>query len=87
MEVAMELSRKTTILLSPRLHDRLTRLARRRGTSMGDLIRRACEIVYSEGGSEDRLEAVQGLAALSLPVADTDTMKRQSVPDPRDLLP
>ncbi len=40
----MELTKKTTILFSPDLHNFLTALAKRRGTSMGELDRRtACE--------------------------------------------
>ncbi|PKN55044.1 MAG: hypothetical protein CVU56_23390 [Deltaproteobacteria bacterium HGW-Deltaproteobacteria-14] len=42
----MELTRKTTILSSPALHDRLVQLARRRGVSTGQLIRQAVESQY-----------------------------------------
>ena len=83
----MELSKKTTILLSERLHARLTRLAEREATSLGELVRRACETQYGWQDSEDRVAAVDELAALSLPVASVRTMKRQSVPNPDDLLP
>jgi hypothetical protein len=87
MEVDMELSRKTTILLSPDLHERLQRLARRRGVSMGELIREACAVQYGVGGSQERVAAVAKLGALRLPVAAPGTMKRESVPDPGALLP
>ena len=43
MEVHMELSKKTTILFPPDLHRRLAQLAAQRGTSLGTLVRRACE--------------------------------------------
>lgn len=77
----MELSRKTTILLSPQLHERLKAVARRRGVSMGELIRLACEETYGDVTADDRLEAVKTLSHLDLPVADVETMKRQSVPN------
>ena len=83
----MELSRKTTILLSPALHERLKEVASREGVSMGHLIRQACEKMYGEVTPEDRLEAVRALAGLDLPVGDVATMKRQSLPDVEDGLP
>lgn len=83
----MELSRKTTILLNDELHDRLTRLARRRGVSLGQLVREACERQYGLGGSDERIAAVRELAGLELPVGDVRQMKRESVPDPDELLP
>jgi hypothetical protein len=87
MEAHMELSKKTTILLSPQLHGRLTYIAEERGVSLGELIRSACEEKYGLVSTADRVAAVQALAALELPVADPGTMKKQSVPDPDELLP
>ncbi len=83
----MKLTRKTTILFPPDLHERLSRLAEHQGTSLGDLVRRACEIQYGPVSAETRLEAVRQLAALSLPVGGPGTMKRESVPRAEDLLP
>ena len=88
MEVAMgRLTKKTTILLQPELHERLTRLAERRGTSIGELIRTACEQQYGLAGSEARSRAVTQLASLRLPVGSTADIKRESVPAPDELLP
>jgi hypothetical protein len=42
----MELTHKTTILLSKALHRQLTELARERGQSLGELVRQACERQY-----------------------------------------
>jgi hypothetical protein len=81
----MELSKKTTILFSPALHDRLSKLATERHVSLGELVRSACEKQYGLTSPESRLDAVRELAALHLPVADTRTMKEQSVP-PADAL-
>lgn len=77
----MELSKKTTILLSPTLHRRLARLAAQRRTSIGELVRTACERQYGLGGDEDRLAAARALGEFRLPVADVATMKRESMPD------
>ncbi len=83
----MELTKKTTILFSPELHRRLAELAARRGRSMGDLVREACEIQYGVVGGREQLAAVGALARLALPVGDPATMKRESVPDAHELLP
>lgn len=83
----MELTKKTTILFSPELHRRLSDLATRKGRSMGDLVREACEIHYGVIGSSEQLAAVAALSRLTLPVSTPAEMKRQSVPDPDALLP
>ena len=81
----MELTKKTTILLSPDLHRHLSRTARARRKSLGQLVREACEIQYGRVTGEDRLRAVEELRRLSLPVGSPRRMKRESVPRPRDL--
>ena len=83
----MELTKKTTILLSPDLHRKLSQLAERSGLSLGELVRRACEAQYGILAPGERLAAVRDLGTLRLPVADPAVMKRESVPDPDDLLP
>ena len=54
--------------------------------SVGELIRSACERQYGLVSEDLRSDAVKGLAAMGLPVADPRTMKRESVPDAGDLL-
>ncbi len=83
----MELTKKTTILFSPELHRRLTDLAARRGRSLGDLVREACEVHYGVVGGRDQVAAVTALARLNLPVGTPEAMKRESVADPDALLP
>ena len=83
----MELSKKTTILLTPELHARRIGLARTERTSIGELIRRAVVERYGLVGQEERLAAVAELEKLDLPVSDPAQMKRESVPDADDLLP
>jgi predicted DNA-binding protein len=87
MEVYMELTKKTTILFSPELHRRLSDLAARRGRSLGELVREACEVQYGVVGGRDQVAAVSGLARLALPVGTPAVMKRESVADPDALLP
>jgi predicted DNA-binding protein len=87
MEMDMELSKKTTLLFPPELHERLSRLAAHRGVSLGDLVRRACEAQYGAPSVEERTEAVERLRALSLPVGTPARMKQESVPSPDELLP
>lgn len=82
----MELSKKTTILLSPDLHEQLTRRAERERTSLGELVRRACRAEYGFHSREERQRALEELVALRLPVGEPDQMKRESVPAAEDLL-
>lgn len=81
----MELEKKTTILLSTRLHSRLASLARRRGVSLGELIRRACEREYDLASLDGRVAAVRALTGLRLPVSDVATMKDSSVEPLKDV--
>ena len=83
----MELTKKTTILFPPDLHARLLSLAAQKGTSLGELVRSACERQYGLAAPEDRLAAVRDLAALDLPVDTPERMARQSVPPPEELMP
>ena len=83
----MELTKKTTILFTPELHRRLSQLAARRGRSLGDLVREACERQYGVVGSSDQLASVGALARLELPVGTPAAMKRESVAEPDELLP
>lgn len=82
----MELSKKTTILFSPDLHERLARLAAQRGTSIGDLVRTAVERQYGLVPSEERLAAADELAGLRLPVGTPQEMEQESVPTPEEIL-
>jgi hypothetical protein len=86
MEAYMELSKKTTILFPPDLHERLSRLAAQKGVSLGELVRSACEKEYGIVSREDRIEAVRSLAGLELPVGDVEQMKQESVPEPEEIL-
>lgn len=82
----MELSKKTTILFPPDLHERLIQRAQREGTSLGELVRRACRAEYGAPSEEERQRALDELLALDLPVADPTQLKRESVPTPEELM-
>jgi hypothetical protein len=81
----MELSKKTTVLFPPDLHEKLTKLALQQGVSMGQLIRDACEQLYGIVSKHDRVSAVRSLAMLSLPVASPKKMKTESIPKPKEI--
>ncbi len=83
----MELSKKTTILLSEELHGQLTRLAKTEGKSLGQLVRDACVQQYGISSREEKLEAVRMLGTLNLPVGTPEEMAKESVPDSSDLMP
>jgi predicted transcriptional regulator len=71
MEAYMDALKKTTILISPELHDRLSTLAAQHGSSMGALIREACRQVY---GVTDRGAARAAVAELGAMSVDVDTV-------------
>jgi hypothetical protein len=83
----MELSKKTTLLFPPDLYRHLSRLARQRGVSVGELVRRACEEQYGMISRESRVAAVRELEAMSLPVSDPEQMEKESVPELENPLP
>ena len=83
----MELSKKTTILFPPGLHARLSQLASQTRTSLGELVRTACEKQYALPTREEKLAAVRELAAMRLPVASPRRMKQESVPRPEEIAP
>ena len=81
----MELSKKTTILLSPELHLRLSRIAVSRKTSLGNLVRTACEREYGGVSTEEKLAALRRMVAMNLPVGTVRQMKLESIAPPKKL--
>lgn len=86
-DMYMELCKKTTILFPPALHERLVRLAAQQGTSLGNLVRTACERQYTLPSRDEKLAAAQALAALRLPVSSPRRMKREAMPRPEEIAP
>ena len=83
----MELSKKTTILLSPRLYSLLKGISKAKNQSIGALIRSACENQYGLYSESEALAAAERLSSLALPVDTPATMKREAVPEPEELMP
>jgi len=73
------LTRQVQVLLNPFQYQRLDEIARQRNRSMEALIREAVDQVYLQSTVDERLEAVQALSAMQLPVADWEQMERESV--------
>jgi hypothetical protein len=83
----MEPTKKATILFSRELYRRMTQIAEQRGTSLSDLVRRACEREYGRTPREEKIAAIRRMSQLGLPVADVRHMKRESVLAPERLAP
>jgi hypothetical protein len=86
MDTDMELSKKTTILFPSELYDQLSILAQQRHSSVGELVRQACQSQYSLTSKADRLALLIQMANLNLPVGTPEEMKRESLA-PIELLP
>ena len=76
-DMDMELSKKTTILFSKKQFALLKRIAASRNTSIGDLIRKACEENYGLISEAEAETAVDRLSQFSLPVSDIEEMKQE----------
>ena len=83
----MDLIKKTTILFPESLHKRLTQVAKQNKTSLGNLVRTACEKQYGLASQSEVEHALDDLAALSLPIGDMPELKRQLNPTPGSLMP
>ena len=71
--------KRVEILFSAEQLSQLRRIAKLRGCSVAELVRQAVERQLLSGEREARLRLVEQLAGMSLPVADWETMERESV--------
>ncbi len=69
-------SERTQVLLSPEQLERLKRLARRDGRSVGAVIRDAVD-AFTVGSVDRRLTAIEHLFTLEAPVDDWEVMKAE----------
>ncbi len=83
----MELSKKTTILFAPHMHRRLAELADHHRTSIGELVRVACERQYGLVSNQRRVAAVRRLEAHALSVDEAHVMGEQAIPGADEMLP
>lgn len=74
----MDMTKKTTILFSPEMHRRLTGLAARRGRSLAELVREACEVQYGVVGGRDQEAAVAELPRVRWRPPSTPKSSRRS---------
>ena len=69
-------SERTQVLLSPEQLERVKRIARREGTSVGAVIRDAVD-AFTSTPADRRREALERLMAMNAPVDDCEVMKAQ----------
>lgn len=69
-------SERTQVLLRPDQRERLDAAARRRGMSVGAVIREAVD-AYFGPRSRTRADAIEALFAMEAPVEDWDVMKAE----------
>ena len=73
------MTKKTTILFPPRMYRQLERVAHERRVSVAQLVRQAAVQCYLLPDRKTRLEAVEAIAAMRLPVGDWPQMEREIV--------
>lgn len=74
----MSLSERIPVLVTPEQRERLDRLARREGTSVGAVVRAAIE-AYTAPPARSRREALEDLFSLEARVDDWSQMKAEII--------
>lgn len=69
-------SERTQVLLSPQQVEKVKRIARREGRSVGAVIRDAVDS-YADPGNDVRRRAYEEMITMNLPVDDWEVMKEQ----------
>lgn len=72
-----QIEKKTTILLTPNLYRRLSRLSRLTNKSMGQLLRDAAERQYFSGPSREKEEIVRQMAQMNAPVGEPEEIEAE----------
>ena len=73
------MTKKTTVLFDPDRYERLRRVAKARGRSVGDLIRESVEARFGLVPGPDRVRAVEAIGAMSLPVGTWEEMEAETI--------
>ncbi len=73
----MPATRRTQLLMDPDEHRRLRELARRRKTSLGELIRSAVRATYLESPKPDRKPIVDAILQMKLPAISWGRARRE----------
>ncbi len=71
------LSKRVQVLFSKEKHLLLESLARRRGASVGALIRKAVEEQYLKGQRGNRMSILDRISKMNLPVSDWKKMEKE----------
>lgn len=74
----MSLGKRTQVLLEKEQYKQLEQLAKQKRVSVGALIREAIEKVYPIG-KKGKIQAVEKIAAMNLPVDDWEKMEKEIV--------
>ncbi len=69
---------RVTIVLPPDLWAKTQQVARERRTSASEYIARALQEMISREGQEARLRAVREIAAMNLPIATPEELRREA---------
>lgn len=73
----MKANRRTQILMDPEEHRRLRELARRKKTSVGELIRTAVRATYLTPRKPDRKPIVEAILQMNLPAISWNRARRE----------
>lgn len=73
----MKANRRTQILMDPEEHRRLRELARRKKTSVGELIRTAVRATYLATRKPDRKPIVEAILQMNLPAISWNRARRE----------
>lgn len=73
----MALTKRTQVLLDPEQYRQLKEEAKARSTSVGELVRRALKQTFLQSEQEKRLQALERILAMELPVSSWEQMEKE----------
>jgi predicted CopG family antitoxin len=69
--------KKTTLLFEEDVYNKLKERAKRENASIGELVREAVATFYNIKSKEDKLDALEKLKLLNLPIADQEQIEKE----------